>query len=82
MKRLFVMMTFLVLFSVPSFALSDAEYLSMKENNPDYAKAESELTRIWNKLKSSLSVQAFEELKQEQRAWITTERDEEAQKIS
>ena len=82
MKRLFVMMTFLVLFSVPSFALSDAEYLSMKENNPDYARAESELTRIWNELKSSLSVEAFEELKQEQSAWITTERDEEAQKIS
>ena len=81
MKRLFVMMTFLVLLSVPSFALSEAEYLSMKENNPDYARAESELTRIWNELKSSLSVEAFEELKQEQSAWITTERDEEAERF-
>lgn len=79
MKRLFAMITFLVLFSVPCFRLSDEEYLSMKENNPYYARAESELTKVWDELKSSHSVQAFDELKQEQLAWINTERDKEAE---
>ena len=79
MKRLLAMITFLVLFSVPCFGLSDTECLSMKENNPYYARAESELTKVWNELESSLSVQAFDELKQEQLAWITTERDKEAE---
>ncbi|MBQ7214809.1 MAG: SH3 domain-containing protein [Synergistaceae bacterium] len=51
----------------------------MKENNPYYARAESELPRVWDELKSSLSVQAFDELKQEKLAWMTTERDKEAE---
>ena len=79
MKRLFTALIVLALSVAPSFALSDAEYLRMKKNDPDYARAEQRLTRIWNELKQSMSASAFNELKKEQLAWIRGGRDEDAE---
>jgi len=79
MKRLFATLIVLILSVAPSFALSDAEYLHMKKNDPDYARAEQRLTRIWNELKQSMSPGAFNELKKEQLAWIKGGRDEDAE---
>ena len=79
MKRLFAVLIIFVFSVAPSFALSDAEYLRMKKNNPDYARAEQRLSRIWNELKKSMSPGAFNELKKEQLAWIKWKRDEEAE---
>ena len=79
MKRLFTSLIILVLSVAPSFALSDAEYLYMKKNDPDYARAEQRLTRIWNELKQSMPASAFNELKKEQLAWIKGGRDEDTE---
>lgn len=79
MKRLFTSLIVLILSVAPSFALSDSEYLYMKKNDPDYARAEQRLTRIWNELKQSMPTGAFKELKKEQLAWIRRGRDEDAE---
>ena len=79
MKRLFIALIVLTLSVAPSFALSDAEYLYMKKTDPEYARADQRLTRIWNELKQSMSASAFNELKKEQLAWIRGGRDEDAE---
>ena len=49
------------------FALSDEDYLQMKKDSPEYARAEQNLTRVWKELKSSVSKSAYDILLKEQR---------------
>ena len=59
-------------------ALSDAEYLQMKKNSPEYAMAEAKLQKVWNELKNSMSKSSYSYLLDEQREWIGRGRDEAA----
>ena len=81
-KKFFVVVLSLFVFistAAQSWALSDYEYLTMKNNYPPYARAEKRLTRIWNELKQSMSTSDFQELRKSQLAWIRGGRDEDAE---
>lgn len=81
MKKLFASIALLLVMAGSAFALSDAEYLRMKKNNADFARADKRLTQVWNKLKASLSRRAFSELQDLQKDWIAYGRDEEAENL-
>lgn len=78
MKRLFAVLTLIFLLASPAFALSDSEYLKMKRNYPKFARADRNLTRVWNELKKELSTKDFKELQKNQREWIAKGRDDAA----
>ena len=78
MKKLIYILTVLILFTSSAFALSDAEYLKMKRNSPEFARADRKLTNTWNKLKKSLPDFVFAELQKDQREWIRKGRDNDA----
>ena len=77
MKRFIFSLFLAVVFICPAFALSDAEYLKMKKN-PKFAAADKELTRVYNQIRKSLTKEKSERLKEIQRGWIESERDQEA----
>ena len=78
MKKIFSALTLLILFASSAFALSDSDYLKMKRNNVEFARADRKLTNTWNKLKKSLPADAFKELQKDQREWIRSGRDDAA----
>ena len=78
MKRLISVLTLIFLLAAPAFALSDSEYLKMKRNNRDFARADRALTRVWKNLKEELDPEAFDLLQKNQREWIKTGRDNQA----
>lgn len=57
--------------------LSNSEYVVIKKSSSEYAIAESELSKAYKKLMSSLTFQQKQELREEQRLWIKM-RDEQA----
>ena len=77
MKRLISIITIIFVFCAPAFALSDSEYLKIKKN-PDFAKADRELTRAYNDAKDSMTKSEFSKLKNSQRQWIAKGRDQHA----
>ena len=74
MKRLISIVAIIFIYSVPAFALSDAEYLKMKKD-PEFAKADRELTRAYNQAKKSMSKEDFADFREDQRQWIARDRD-------
>lgn len=80
MKRLISIFALIFVFCAPAFALSDAEYLKMKKD-PEFAKADRELTRAYNDAKNSMTKSEFSELKNSQRQWISSGRDLYAKKL-
>ena len=74
MKRLIAVIAIILVFAVPAFALSDAEYLKMKKD-PKFAAADKELTRAYNEAKKSMTKEDFAEFKKDQRQWIARDRD-------
>ena len=81
MKRLYAVIALVLLSASACFALSDAEYLRMKKNNADFARADRRLNQVWNRLKDSLSRRAFSELQDLQADWIAWGRDREAEAL-
>lgn len=77
-KKFLSVLLLFVFISAPAFALSDAEYLKMKRNNQNFARADRKLTNTWNKLKKSLPEYVFEQLQKDQRSWIKKGRDDAA----
>lgn len=78
MKKIFFLLLAILIYFLSfgtSFALSDEDYLRMKRDNPEYARAEQNLTRVWNELKSSMPKDKYHILLKEQRDWIRSERD-------
>lgn len=70
------------LFSVsPVFALSDAEYTQMYRASPYFRAADDALTQTWKETTRQLSPKDKKYLLQEQRQWLRSERDEEAQSL-
>ncbi|MBQ9452305.1 MAG: DUF1311 domain-containing protein [Desulfovibrio sp.] len=65
-----------------AFALSDSEYKALLQSSPEYRQAETELAAAWKHAYQSVkSVEgmAYRELRDNQRDWLATARDEEAQ---
>ena len=81
MKRFLTALALLLVLAAPSFALSDAEYLRMKKNSTTFAQADKRLSQVWNKLKKSLPKNVFASLQKDQRNWIASGRDVEAQNL-
>ena len=85
MRRIFTVFATLLLLAVPAFALSDAEYKELMKDKA-FAKADRALTQAWGKVKNSFpntkaGRAAFERLRKDQRAWIASGRDEEAEAL-
>ena len=78
MKRLLSIVAVVLVFAVPAFALSDAEYLRMKKSSADFAEADEFLSDAYNNVKSVMSRSEFASIKEEQREWIKSGRDEAA----
>ena len=78
MKKVFAVVALVLAMAGAAFALSDEEYTSLKKSNADFARADKRLTQVWKKLKADLSKSVFAELQKDQREWIDTGRDEEA----
>ena len=78
MKRLMSIIAVVLVFTVPAFALSDAEYLRMKKSSADFAEADEFLTDAYNNVKSVMSRSDFASIKEEQREWIKSGRDKAA----
>lgn len=69
------------LFAASALALSDEDYLEMKKNSREFARADRELTQAWNEAKKVLSKKDFDALKKEQLKWIEEGRDEKAEEL-
>ena len=80
MKRLLTITALILVLSVPAFALSDSEYKKFMKN-ADFAAADKELTKAYKEAKKIMSKDDFEELKEEQREWVKSTRDEEAEEL-
>lgn len=79
MKRIFAVISFVLITAGSAFALSDSEYLRMRRNNVAFARADKILSNVWTNLKRSLPKNVFAQLQKEQREWIASGRDEEAE---
>ena len=79
MKRLFTVIALVLLTAGIAFALSDADYLRMRQYSAQYARADRKLNRVWASLKKSLPKNVFAELQELQHNWIESGRDIEAQ---
>ena len=78
MKRFLAVITLIFLLAVPALALSDAEFIRMKKNNADFARADRRLSQVWNRLRKELPKRVLNVLRDEQRDWVEYGRDEDA----
>jgi uncharacterized protein YecT (DUF1311 family) len=81
MKKIFAAIVMVLVMAGSVFALSDAEYLTLKKSNTDFARADNRLTQVYGKLKATLSEKKFAEIKDEQLEWIESGRDHEARAL-
>lgn len=81
MKRLMSIVAVVLVFTVPAFALSDAEYLRMKKSSADFAEADKFLSDAYNNVKNAMPRSEFASIKEEQREWIKSGRDEAARAL-
>jgi len=54
MKRFISIVALVLVFAVPAFALSDAEYLRMKKSSTDFAEADKFLSDAYKNVKSGV----------------------------
>ena len=78
MKRLLAVAALVMTMCTPALALSDASYIKMKKNSPEFAQADKRLSRVWTNLKKSLNKKVFAELQKDQRQWVASGRDDAA----
>lgn len=81
MKRLFSVLTLLFMLYVPAYALSDAQYLEWKKSSAEFREADEEMTDSYKSCKNILPESDFNEIRDEQREWIKSGRDERAREI-
>lgn len=80
-KKFYAALVLLLMFcSVSAFALSNSEYRSMMKNS-DFARADKELNNVWKRLTKLLSGSALEQIKSEQREWVSSGRDFKAEEL-
>ena len=75
MRKFYLAVLLVLALCGSAFALSDKDYLRLKRNNKNFARADRELTQIYEAIKDNLSARKFEVVKREQRDWIRTGRD-------
>ena len=80
MRKFYLAVLLVIALCSSAFALSDKEYLRLKRNNKNFARADRELTQVYESIKDNLSVRKFERVKREQREWVRTGRDAFAKK--
>lgn len=80
-KRFISALMLILLLSVPSYPLSDSEYLSMKRSSSDFARADRKLNQVWANLKKTLPKNVFTQLDKLQKEWLKSGRDEAAEKL-
>ena len=78
MKRFLSAVLLTLILAGSAFGLSDREYLRMKRNSRDFARADRRLTQVWKRLQDRMPGWAFRILREEQREWIDGWRDEDA----
>lgn len=78
MKRLIPAVLLSIVLTGTAFGLSDKEYIKMKKANADFARADRNLTQVWNKLTRNMPRKYLSILRDEQREWIAVGRDEDA----
>ena len=78
MKRFLSAVLLTLILAGSAFGLSDREYLKMKRNSRDFARADRRLTQVWKRLQDRMPGWAFKILREEQREWIDGWRDEDA----
>lgn len=71
-------MCFLGRGSTSALALSDADYNKYMKESPNFAQADKSLGQAWRAVKKAYGGNVPEELKDEQRQWIQSTRDTEA----
>ena len=78
MKRFMSIIAVILVLAVPALALSDAEYLRMKKSSTAFAEADKFLSDAYNNVKNVMPRSEFASVKEEQREWIKSGRDEAA----
>ena len=79
-KRLIISAAMTLILAGSAFALTDAEYNTLRKSNADFARADRNLTQVWKKIAGKMSGASFKRLQSEQRYWISEGRDDEAER--
>ncbi|MBG3878830.1 DUF1311 domain-containing protein [Desulfovibrio oxamicus] len=67
--------------TTPGWALTDAEYKSLKQNSPAFSSAEQKLASAWDKVRGELAQAELKALLADQKLWLQKRRDELAAKL-
>lgn len=78
MKKILAAVMLLLTMAGAVFALTDREYLYLKDKSAEFRRADRRLTQIWKELKAEMSKRAFKELQEDQREWLKSGRDDAA----
>ena len=76
-RRILAAAAVLAALASAALALSDAEYRRVMKD-PGFRAADKELGAAWNKVKKQTSPERFETIRKEQREWVSSGRDREA----
>lgn len=79
MKKFFAVLV-LILISSVSYALTEEEYNELM-NDSAFSAADREMNQVWSSARKSLSKEEFDSLRNSQREWSRTGRDEEAEDL-
>ena len=71
----------LVVTPAPVFGLCGSLYLEYRRISPAFERAETELSRGWDRIMKTMPDREREELRQAQRAWVYLARDREAERL-
>ena len=79
MKRIFSAVLFMLILAGAAFGLSDTEYKQMMKTSKKFREADKFMTECYKECRQTLPRSEFERVQEEQREWIKSGRDEEAQ---
>lgn len=79
MKRIFSALLLVALLGGSAFGLSDKEYTRMKKSSKAFREADKFMNECYRECRQTLPRSEFEQVQEEQREWIKSGRDEEAQ---
>ena len=79
MKRIISAAVLTLILAGAAFGLSDKEYIRMKKSSRAFREADEFMTECYEECKDTLPYSQFREVQKEQREWIKSGRDEEAQ---
>ena len=79
MKRIFSAVLLTLILAGAAFGLSDKEYKQMMKSSKAFREADKFMNDSYKECRQTLPRSEFERIKEEQREWIKSGRDEEAQ---